>query len=81
MQRSDLARAWFEGYLAAMNGQDSDVNPYAAGPFWQALDGTVWSWSGDETGWQGWEPGGDKSWTRSPAEFRRRYPDGNAWDQ
>ena len=43
-QRSDPARAWFEGYLAAMNGQDSDVNPYAAGPFWQALDGTVWSW-------------------------------------
>ena len=81
MQRSDPARAWFEGYLAAMNGQDSDANPYAAGPFWQALDGTVWSWAGDETGWQGWEPGGDKSWTKSPAEFRRRYPDGPAWDQ
>jgi hypothetical protein len=80
-RRLTMSRAWFEGYLAAMNGQDSDENPYADGPFWQALDGTVWSWSAMEGAWCGWEPGADDAWTTTPHAFRRRYPDGPAWDR
>jgi hypothetical protein len=26
------------------------------------------------------EPGTDDAWTATPGEFRRRYPDGPAWE-
>ena len=32
MERPDLSRAWFEGYLAATNGQDTDANPLRQRP-------------------------------------------------
>jgi ribosome modulation factor len=79
-RRADMARAWFEGYMAAMNGQDSDENPYADDLVWQALDGTVWTWAAMQGVWRGWEPGIQDAWTATPDEFRRRYPDGPTWD-
>jgi hypothetical protein len=77
----EFARAWFEGYLAAMDGRDSETNPYADGIFWQALDGTVWSWSAEDAAWRGWEPGGQESWVVSPKKFRQHYSDGLAGDR